>query len=358
MQNVSRGPALLFAFCILHFALAPGTAHAFKILEPKAGAALAPGAKVPTKVDLGKDTGVIEVRYFWYGEHDDVLVDKPDATSAGAIVAKPALVANAGGDPPFGGGLPVPEDAIGTLRLLAVGEISRGRLGVSSVFDEIFVKVEPTSELQTVEFETDKPLRLGRGESDPSIRPIAPAAGLENYGYVDSLGKIFQLPVVGVFADGVVRTITQPTTGTTYTSSNEQVIKVLAGGLLQIVGNGRTTLTVKNRGQEGDLDVIVALGDAMNEPPIADAGAPRQVKAGSRVELNGLRSRDPEGEALFYAWSQVRGAKLPLLDVNMPKASFVAPNVSEPRLFRFKLRVSDKQGADSLPVFVDVTVEP
>ena len=49
---------------------------------------------------------------------------------------------------------------------------------------------------------------------------------------------------------------------------------------------------------------------------------------------------------------------LMLVDLNMPRASFVAPTVSEPRLFRFKLRVYDKLGADSLPAFVDVTVEP
>jgi hypothetical protein len=74
--------------------------------------------------------------------------------------------------------------------------------------------------------------------------------------------------------------------------------------------------------------------------------------------LNGLKSRDPEGEALYYVWSQVRGSKVPLLDVNMPRASFAAPHVSEKRLFRFKLRVTDKNGADSLPAYVDVVVEP
>ena len=76
------------------------------------------------------------------------------------------------------------------------------------------------------------------------------------------------------------------------------------------------------------------------------------------MELNGFKSRDPEGEALYYSWSQVRGGKVALLDVNMPRASFVAPQVSERRAFRFKLRVTDKLGADSLPAFVDVIVEP
>lgn len=42
----------------------------------------------------------------------------------------------------------------------------------------------------------------------------------------------------------------------------------------------------------------------------------------------------------------------------MPRASFLAPVVSEPRTYRFKLRVTDKKGADSLPAFVDITIEP
>jgi hypothetical protein len=42
----------------------------------------------------------------------------------------------------------------------------------------------------------------------------------------------------------------------------------------------------------------------------------------------------------------------------MQKASFVAPAVSEPKLFRFKLMVTDKKGADRMPASVDVIVEP
>jgi hypothetical protein len=209
------------------------------------------------------------------------------------------------------------------------------------------VSVQPEAELTAIEFETEKPLSLGRpGQA-------------ATYGQVDSMGKIFDLPVVGQFSDGMVRLINSPSSGTSYRSSNERVIKIIPDlGLLQVVGNGRTTLTVSNRGQQETLDIIVDVGDEPNEPPIADAGASRTVKAGTRVELNGLKSRDPEGEALYYAWSQVRGSKVPLLDLNMPKASFVAPQVSEPRAYRFKLRVTDKLGADSLPDYVDITVEP
>jgi hypothetical protein len=175
---------------------------------------------------------------------------------------------------------------------------------------------------------------------------------------VDSLGKIFELPVVADFADGVTRRISTPASGTSYTSSNEKVIKVVAGGLFQIMGNGKTTLIASNRGKQASLDVNVNVNEEPNEPPIAEAGMNKSAKAGSRVQLSGLKSRDPEGEALYYSWSQVRGSKISLLDANNSEASFLAPIVSEPRTYRFKLRVTDKMGADSLPAFVEVTVEP
>jgi len=348
--------------------LPSGQASAFKILAPADQATLKSGEAVTVKVDLGRDTGVVTVRYYWYADQAETLVEQDegkagatagkdkiaderywqkDSATGGAIVATPFLTSTAQSEPPFGGAIRVPKEAIGRMRLLAVGEISRGRLGTRTVFDEVEVQVEPKADLTAIEFETEKPLRLGRTGQQAT------------YGQVDTMGKVFDLPVVGVFADGVTRPLTSPSTGTTFKSSNENVIKVhSAYGLLQLVGNGKTTLTVANRGKKETLDVSVDVGEEPNQSPIADAGPSRTVKAGTKVELSGLKSRDPEGEALYYAWSQVRGSKVPLLDVNMPKASFLAPPVSEKRLFRFKLRVTDKQGADGLPAFVDVMVEP
>jgi hypothetical protein len=321
-------------------------ALAFKIIEPAEGAKLSSGATITARVDLGKDSGIVQVRYYWYGEQDDTLVEQEDATAMGSIVAPVALIGRSNHTPAFGGPLLVPKDGIGPMRLLAVAEVSRGRLGTRSVFDEILVKVEPTASLTAIDFETDKPLHLGRAGQSSA------------FGHVDSMGKVFELPVVGEFADGVTRRISSPASGTAYHSSNPDVIRVLPSGLLQIVGNGKTVLTVTNRGTQGVLDVGVNVNDEPNEPPIADAGQSRTVTAGSKVKLSGLKSRDPEGEALFYSWSQIRGSKVSLLDVNGPEASFQAPHVSEPRLYRFKLRVTDKKGADSVPAYVDVTVEP
>jgi len=319
---------------------------AFKITEPAAGATLSAGSTVTARVDLGKDTGIVQVRYYWYGEQDEVLVEQDDATAIGSIVAPVAMIGSVEQQPAFGGPLKVPRDGIGPMRLLAVAEISRGRLGTRSVFDEVIVKVEPSAALITIDFETDKPLQLGRAGQSSA------------FGHVDSLGKIFELPVVADFADGVTRHISTTASGTSYESSRQKVIKVLPEGLLQIVGNGKATITVTNRGTQASLDVDVNVNDEQNEPPVADAGAHKSVKAGSRVKLSGLKSRDPEGEALYYSWSQVRGSKISLLDANNSETSFLAPTVSEPRTYRFKLRVTDKKGADSLPAFVDVTVEP
>jgi hypothetical protein len=348
-SNVKRG-AWLHSVALLTLAWSLGmtisTAHAFKIIEPAEGITLTSGTTVTARVDLGKDSGIVKVRYYWYGQQDETLVEQEDATATGSIIAPVALIGLADQDPAFGGALRVPKDGIGPMRLLAVAEISRGRLGTRSVFDEILVNVEPAASLTSIDFETDKPLQLGRAGQSSA------------FGHVDSMGKVFELPVAGEFTDGVTRRISTVDSGTSYQSSNPKIIRVLSSGLLQIVGNGKTTVTVTNRGKQAALDVTVEVNEEPNEPPVADAGSNQIVKAGTKVKLSGLKSRDAEGEALYYAWSQVRGSKIALLDVNNAEASFLAPTVSEKRTYRFKLRVTDKKGADSVPAFVDVTVEP
>ncbi len=367
MKHRTWRPSLLLVSVVCSVALSAPQVFAFKLLAPSDGATLKSGQAVTVTVDLGADSGIVKVRYYWYGEQAETLVQQDDSDasimpqqdrlsddrfsqkdsiSGAPVVAVAALSSTSDQTPPFGGTLKIPKEAIGPMRLLAVAEISRGRLGTRTVFDEVIVKIEPEAALQTIDFETDKPLQLGRtGQSSA-------------FGHVDSLGKVFELPVVGEFTDGVVRPLASPASGTSYQSANPAVIKVLSGGMLQIVGNGKTILTVSNRGKQASLDIHVTVNDEPNEPPVADAGKNKTVKAGTKVKLSGLNSRDAEGEALYYSWSQVRGSKVPLLDVNGPEASFQAPHVSEPRTYRFKLRVTDKKGADSLPAFVDVTVEP
>ncbi|HJU05407.1 MAG TPA: hypothetical protein VJ692_09670, partial [Nitrospiraceae bacterium] len=251
-----------------------------------------------------------------------------------------ALISTSESTPPYGGLLKVPAEAIGSMRLLAIGDIVTGRLAGREEFDEILINIQPSAALERIEFETEKPLKL------------------------DMLWKIIQIPSVGLFVDGVARPVQGAASGTTYRSSNEQVVTVSPEGALQVVGDGMATIVVSNRGLDGTLEVVVKTDGEQNRPPIADAGLDQTVKGESKVLLNGLRSTDPDGDPLRYEWKQVRGNKVSLLDADTPKATFIAPKVSAKRLFRFHLQVTDLKGpdtvkgADSQPSYTNVWVEP
>lgn len=319
------------AIFLLSLWVVPRQALAFTITAPTEDSTLQAGQDITANVDLGADIGLRFVQYYWYRQGEEPLVTQQ---------AQPALVATASSRPPYGGRLRVPPEAIGTMRLLVVGEVTRGRLAGQEEFDEILVQVEPATDLTGIEFEVEKPWRL------------------------DTPGKIHEVPVVGQFADGVTRRVGGASAGSTYQSSDERVIKLHPGGLLQVVGNGRATLTVTNRGREGKLEVVMKSNAEPNRSPIALAGPDLTVKAGATVQLNALRSSDPDGDPLKYEWEQVRGNKVSLLDANSPKATFVAPKVSARRRLTFKLRVTDMsgpdtvKGADSLPSYLNVWVEP
>lgn len=306
-------------------------ASAFTITSPPEGAVLQSGGAVSATIDLGTERGMRQVSYLWYRREEEPVPLQQ---------AEPALVATATMSPPYGGTLKVPEDAIGSMRLLAVGEVASGRLAGHQEFDEVLVRVEPSAPLLAIEFAVEKPWRL------------------------DTVGKLVELPVVGQFADGVARTVVGEAAGSAYETSDPAVVAVRPDGQVRVVGNGRARLTVTNRGRRGTLEVIVKGDGSPNQMPVADPGEDLTVKGGAKVVLNGLRSRDPDGDPLMYEWVQVRGHKVSLLDQDAARASFVAPRVSRKRLLRFKLRVTDMRGpdtvrgADSLPAYVNVWVEP
>jgi hypothetical protein len=303
----------------------------FTIASPREGVTVQSGQQIEATVHVGTESAVGRVRYYWYR-----LQEEPEVPQQ----ATPVFLATAADVPPFGGLLSVPIEAIGSMRLLAVAEITSGRLAGREDFDEIVLRVQPAASLARIEFESDKPLRL------------------------DTLGKIMEIPAVGLFSDGVVRPLRGSDAGSSYRSSNEQVIAVQPEGTLRVIGSGRASIVVANQGQEGILDVVVKADGEPNRPPIAEAGPDQVVKSGSMVILNGLRSVDPDGDPLRYEWKQVRGNRVALLDADTAKATFVTPRVSSKRLLQFRLQVTDMKGpdtvkgADSFPSFVNIWVEP
>ena len=50
--------------------------YAFKIVEPADSSTLASGQTISAKVELGSDTGIVKVRYYWYPESADTLVEQ------------------------------------------------------------------------------------------------------------------------------------------------------------------------------------------------------------------------------------------------------------------------------------------
>jgi len=96
-----------------------------------------------------------------------------------------------------------------------------------------------------------------------------------------------------------------------------------------------------------------------NEPPIADAGQPFVVESGEVVTLDGLDSRDPDGDVVAYLWSQSTGSPVTITGDNSPVATFRAPIVHTPMLLVFDLYVWDEQSLQCiLPDSVSVTVTP
>ncbi len=328
--------SLIFSFGLAFSDRLPN-ATAFSIDQPKNGSVHASDERIAVVIDRGTVTGITKVRFYWYEEQEDMLKEFVDEKLAGVTTS-----------PPFGVNLHLPQTATGLYRLLAVAE-QENRQSTDeewAVFDEVLLHVQPHGALEAIEFQTDKPLKFGR------------AGAVRVYDQLDFLGKIIDLPVVGRFSDGTTRSIRSAAAGTSYRVEDESVITISPNGRLRLIGNGATTVTVHNGGVTDTLEVIVEVNPEPNAPPVADPGETRTTYSGETVILNGLRSYDPEGGSLQYSWSQIRGSKIALLDPYSSKARFLAPFVVEPRLFRFQLRVTDVQGADSEPSVVDVVVEP
>ena len=92
-----------------------------------------------------------------------------------------------------------------------------------------------------------------------------------------------------------------------------------------------------------------------NQPPTADAGADRSVPERSAVSLSGSGS-DSDGSIASYQWTQLAGPALSLSGADTATLGFTAPEVSASTSLRFRLTVTDDDGASgSDEVLVTVT---
>ncbi len=321
----------IFLFLLLWSWVSGQSTWALTLTTPAQGTTVQAGRSIPVAVSVGKELNLRAIHYYWY---------RPEEEPLASHQAHPAPFKPAADSSPFAGTVVVPVDGLGTMRLLAVGEVVRGRLESHEEFDEVLVTVETTAELQTIEFTAEKPWRMKQ------------------------VGKRIVVPVIGQFGDEVWRPLSGSSAGSRFLSSDERVVSVDALGVLQIVGAGKATLTVENRGKTGTVEVIVHADDEPNRPPIAEVVKELHARSGELVLLDGLRSRDPDGDPLHFEWKQILGHRVILSNVNEAKATFVAPKVSERKQYQFSLIVTDMagpdviKGADSPPAVVTVWITP
>lgn len=306
-------------------------ASALTLTVPASDTRLVSGQTLAVAVDVGKEVSLRRLRYYWYRLDEEPLASHQ---------ANPAPFTPSQDGSPFAGTVIVPADALGRMRLLAVGEVLRGRMASHEEFDEVVLTVETAAELQTIEFMVQKPWRLAQS------------------------GKRVIVPAVGQFSDGVSRPLSGPSAGSRFHSSDERVVSIDANGVLQVIGAGKATVAVENHGKIGTVDVIVETDGEPNRPPIAEVMKELHVKSGDLVLLDGLKSRDPDGDPLHFEWKQIRGHRVILSNANEAKATFVAPQVSEQKQYQFSLVVTDMagpdtiKGADSAPAVVTVWITP
>ena len=103
------------------------------------------------------------------------------------------------------------------------------------------------------------------------------------------------------------------------------------------VANGGATLTFRLTVDDGvhtsapdTVDVTVI---NVNQAPVAEAGADQTVQEGSTVTLHGSDSFDPDGDSLFYFWTQTAGPVIALSDPSVANPTFTAPAAGETLAF-------------------------
>ena len=120
-------------------------------------------------------------------------------------------------------------------------------------------------------------------------------------------------------------------------------------------GTATFSLTVREGVTASSTDSVTVKVQAAAPEPIAVAGSPQSVAAGSAVQLDGSGSYDPEGGALTYRWTQVSGPVVSLSGATTAKPTFTAPALATELVFSLTVSNGSRTSA---PSTVAVEVEP
>jgi hypothetical protein len=159
-----------------------------------------------------------------------------------------------------------------------------------------------------------------------------------NFGFMYGIGaKVMSyVPIILYTTDG----------GETWTV--DETILSLQGGQFDLVWvNNRLAYSV-------GLYINLLKYEGANAAPTANAGEDFTAEVGVAAQLDGTGSTDPDGDGLFYAWTQVSGPTLALDDATSATPTFTPGEVGTAV---FELIVNDGE-LSSDPDQVTVTIVP
>jgi len=175
------------------------------------------------------------------GDHIDVIV-KPDAGEKWdkvLLAIFPMSYSFLSGE--YKETIEIPQDALGVITITVLAVDNTGR--EVELHRNVLSKLPPNVALQSILVNKDYMLLYKL----PAGSPAEVMQRIESR----------QLTVKGIYSDGVKRNITVSASGTTYASSNEQIVTVSPEGKVTAQGLGKAKITVRNGKYNAQVDVDV-----------------------------------------------------------------------------------------------------
>jgi hypothetical protein len=95
---------------------------------------------------------------------------------------------------------------------------------------------------------------------------------------------------------------------------------------------------------------------AANQPPVANAGQDQSVAAGALVQVSASGSLDGDGTIVGWKWRETTNSGVTLSSTTAENINFTSPVSNTPQTVTLELIVTDDNGVDSAPVYVNFDV--
>lgn len=186
------------------------------------------------------------------GQTIEVVVEPTSGANVQRVLVLGTDAAAIDEQPPFRLQLTVPANLSGDFPLSALGANATGDYFTG---DSVHLRVRPTADLLKLDLKPDDVVLIGTG----STRPMT---------------------TVGEYADGIVRDLTDPVTGTLYQSVNSSIVSVSSAGQITARSLGTTTIVARNGEDQDSITVRVLEG-----PPPCQPGSDRLCLGQNRFRV-------------------------------------------------------------------------